>query len=362
MRTAFVLVVLTAALLAGATGEATARALATSESSTPAAATGEPPSRAPATNEPSARAPATNEPSSRAPATDEPPARAPATGEATARAAATGDEGLVPPDGFLGEWKQDGKTEVYPGEALYDHIDGAGELFLEFGFEAVTVQRYRAGDDELLLEIHRMTDQQAALGVYLMKCGREVRDPAFAPRHTIGQFQLTFQKGRYFVIATCPQGRGSRRPALLGFGGFVADRVEGDKPLAILKLLPQDGLIESSLRLIRGPYALQSLITLGEGDVLGLGGKITAIAADYQQRGGTPSTRLVVEYPSHARAAGNFARLRAHLDPQLRIVKEWGSRFEFVDQAGKYGVASFARTRLTIVFGLGNPNVRDSAV
>ncbi len=281
---------------------------------------------------------------------------------APAPAEATGDQNLVPPDKSVGQWVRDGETETFAGEAIYNHIDGAGELFLEFGFAAVTVQRYREGDAELTLEIYRMKDQEAALGVYLMKCGREERDQSFKPRHTIGQFQLMFQQGRYFVIVTCPQGGAERKRDLLGSGRFVADRVAGDKPLAIWDLLPREGLIESSRRLIRGPFALQSLITLGEGDVLRLGGKLTAAAADYEQRGGSPSTRLVVEYPDRLAAREAFERLRSGLDPQLKVTASWTSRFDFVDQAGKYGIASVSKTRLTIVFGLASPFSKDSAV
>ncbi len=289
-----------------------------------------------------------------------PPAQVSAN--APAPAEATDDQRLVPPDKSVGQWVRDGETETFAGEAIYNHIDGAGELFLEFGFDSVTVQRYHEGEAELTLEIYRMKDQEAALGVHLMKCGREERDPSFKPRHTVGQFQLMFQRGRYFVLATCPQGGAERKRTLLEFGRFVADRVEGDKPLAIWDLLPRQGLIESSRRLIRGPFALQSLITLGEGDVLQLGGKLTAVAADYEQRGGSPSTRLVVEYPDRLAAREAFERLRSGLDPELKVTASWTSRFDFIDHAGKYGIASVSKTRLTIVFGLNSPTAKDSAV
>ncbi|HPB73006.1 MAG TPA: hypothetical protein PLX71_08505, partial [Phycicoccus sp.] len=70
-----------------------------------------------------------------------------------------------------------------PGD-LYNYIDGGAELFLEFGFEACTVQQYKRGADEAVMEVYRMDDPVAARGIYLMKCGVEKPDPAFKERHT----------------------------------------------------------------------------------------------------------------------------------------------------------------------------------
>src|SRR5512135_601814 len=104
----------------------------------------------------------------------------------------TGDASLVPADNAVAGWKRSEAVRVFGGADLYGYIDGGAELFLEFGFDRLTLQKFRSGKNELAVEIYRMADPVAATGVYLMKCGKATRDPSFAARHTINRHQLMF--------------------------------------------------------------------------------------------------------------------------------------------------------------------------
>ncbi len=268
-------------------------------------------------------------------------------------ALADGDPGLLPPGGFLGVWDRSETTRFYPGAELYGHIDGGAELFLEFGFDVLTLQRYRHGEDDLVLEIYRMDDPVAALGVYLMKCGRETPDAGFRERHTVGRYQLAFVKGRYYVLVTLVQGKAELREALLEFGRSVAEDISPAPEPAVLGLLPREGLVENSIRLIRGPYALQSVAgSLGAGDLLLLSGRIAAVAGDYREPGETVSTRVVAEYPSAGTASEAFRHAREGLDPLLKVLGAGEDRLVFQDRAGKFGVVSLAGSRLEVRLGL----------
>ena len=266
-----------------------------------------------------------------------------------AAAWASGDPGLLPPVDFLGVWDRHEATRIFPGAELYGHIDGGAELFLEFGFDVLTLQRYRHGEDEFVLEIYRMADPEAALGIYLMKCGRETPDAGFPDRHTVGRYQLAFVKGRYYVLVTLVQGKAELQPVLLEFGRSVAAGISPADAPAVLGLLPREGLVEDSVRLIRGPYALQSVAGgLGEGDLLRLGGRIAAVAGDYGEPGGTVSTRVIAEYPSGEAALAAFRHLREGLDPLLKVLGAGEDRLVFRDRAGRFGVVSLAGSRLDV--------------
>src|SRR5512146_1704116 len=76
---------------------------------------------------------------------------------------------ILPADGFAGGWKKAEAPKRFTQADLYGYIDGGAELFLEYGFEQLTVQKYRNGADEFTVEAYRMTDPAAATGIYLMK-------------------------------------------------------------------------------------------------------------------------------------------------------------------------------------------------
>jgi len=192
-----------------------------------------------------------------------------------------------------------------------------------------------------------MTDPTAATGIYLANCGKETPDPSFRERHTISSFQLRFKRDRYYVIANNLDGDKKYVPQMLEFGKYIASRLPPDAPVEALKMLPQANLVKDSLRLIRGPYALQAIYTLGEGDVLQLGRKVTAVAGSYETPGGR-YTLILVDYPNAAAAGVAFDYLRRNLDSYLKVVDKSEKALVFRDYDGKYGRMSYAGTRLSI--------------
>ncbi len=259
---------------------------------------------------------------------------------AAAEPAAADDLALLPADGAIAGCTRSGAVEKYTGSELYGLIDGGAELFLELGFTRATVQRYAFAGQEVTLELYRMRDPGAALGVYLMKCGRETPDPALAVRHTVGRVQLQLVKADIYVVVTGERAAGSLRGALVGLADTAASRVVAAfaDPLAAL---PRVGLVAGSERLIRGPYALQAIVTLGDGDALQLqAGGVTAVAGEYLDAAGARFSRILADYGTAAAAARAFANVRDHLDPYLTVIDRSETRLVFRDHAGRFGAVT----------------------
>ncbi len=212
-----------------------------------------------------------------------PAAASPLPRQAAARP--SGDASLMPAEAAVAGWKKADAVRVFGGPDLYGYIDGGAELFLEFGFERLTIQKYRSGGNELAVEIYRMSDVAAATGVYLMKCGKATRDPSFAPRHTVNRHQLMFVRERFYVTVSAMSGN-TAAADLVKLGRAVAAALPADRLPAELKSLPVQGVVAGSERLVRGPFGLQAIYTLGDGDVLQLGGRLTGAAADVRDAAG----------------------------------------------------------------------------
>ncbi len=267
---------------------------------------------------------------------------------------------LLPPSGFLQTWDKAAPGRVFAAADLYGFIDGGAELYLEFGFEQLAVQRYRlrakpampaGAQGQVQLEIYRMTDPAAATGIYLANCGKETPDPSFRERHTISPFQLRFKRDRYYVIVNNLDGDKRNVPQMLEFGRYVASKLPPDAAVEALKTLPQANLAKDSLRLIRGPYALQAIYTLGEGDVLQLGRKVTAVAGSYETPGGR-YTLILADYPGAAAAAAAFDHVRRNLDSYLKVVDKSERALVFRDYDGRYGRISCNGARLSVTVRL----------
>jgi hypothetical protein len=262
-------------------------------------------------------------------------------------ARSTGDSALMPLDSAMPGWKKADNLRIFVKADLYGYIDGGAELFLELGFEQLTLQKYRSGPNEFAVEIYRMTDPAAATGTYLMKRGKELRDAAFAARHTLNRHQLMFVRDRYFVTVNNLSGADQMQPALVGFGNAVAAKLPPDRIPRELEALPPRGLVPGSERLVRGPFGLQSLYTLGEGDVLLLSGRTAAVAGDYRD-GAATTTLVLVSYPDAATARKAFANLQRNLDQYLQPVTTTPVKLVFKDYENKFGVVTLGGARLEV--------------
>jgi hypothetical protein len=263
--------------------------------------------------------------------------------------ASRGDEGRLPAD--VPGWRRAEPARVYSGPELYELIDGGAEIFFEHGFERVTVQKYARGAHEIGIDLYAMRDAAAALGIYLARCGDETPAPSLALRHTAGRHELLAVQGAFYVVVEDFSGSGERAADLVAFARALAPRLPAAEPVPVLDLLPREGRVPGSERLIRGPLALESFIQLGEGDVLQLGGRVTAAAAAYQGPGGR-LTRVVVPYPDTAAARQAFARVRDHLDPEIRPLSQTASRLVFRDYSGAYGEVLVDGARIELRLGL----------
>lgn len=256
----------------------------------------------------------------------------------------------------LAGWSPTGPPRLFRGAELYGHINGGSELYLELGFEVLEVQELARGEARLEVELYRMTDPVAALGVYLSRCGQEKPDPRLGDRHTAGRHQLLLLRERFLVVVNNLSGAPDLAPALPEVAQALAGRLPPASALGVLAPLPAADRIVGSERVVRGPVGLSALFTLGDGDVLQLGGRVTAVAASFGEGAPDgPHTLVLVDYPDEAAARQAFAHVTAALDPGLQVLVKDTLRLSFRDYAGRFGVVVLDGCRLTLRCNLVRP-------
>ena len=256
----------------------------------------------------------------------------------------------MPGPGFAPGWDKAGPLRTFTGQDLFNQIDGGAELFLEFGFRSLRLQAYARGRAELTLNAYEMESAAAALGVYLMKKGNETPFPEIAARNSSEDAQLTILKGRYFVQVDNLGDRPAPRAEAAALANAFLAGVAEEPAETPLGLLPAEGRVPGSERLIRGPYALQPYFTFGEGDILSLGGRVFGALAEYRAADGSSFTRLIVPYPDEKAAAAALDYLRTHLDQYIEVTADRPDGLEFVDFQSKKGTIARSGSRLDLRF------------
>ncbi len=257
-----------------------------------------------------------------------------------------------PSDGFSPGWKRSGAPETYGPAALYNVIDGGAELFLEMGFIDLQVQKYLGSGAEIAVEAYRMENEAAALGMYLLKCSRETPLPGIADRHSGDRFQIALLKGNYFIFINNFSGRQDLLPVMTALARQVAAAIPAGAGVRELDILPAANQVPGTALLLRGPYSLQSVYTLGPGDILLLGGRIFAAAAAYREASGPGHTMIVAPYADAALARAAFANLRRNFDPYHQVLGAGADFFVFRDFQNYFGRAEIRENMIVILVKL----------
>jgi hypothetical protein len=258
---------------------------------------------------------------------------------------------VFPTDGLPEGWNIKGQARVFTRNGLYGHINGGSELFLEFGFHVLHVQKYqdKTESDEITIEAYKMTSPEAALGIYLMKCGDESPVPGIdkQARNTGDRLQLMLLKGIYFVTVNNFSGKSSLMPVMVQLSNLFLEKIPVVKPADLISLLPKENRVSGTEMLFRGPYSLEAIYTLGDGDILLLENKIFGVTAQYFYKRNHATVnkqetfnRLMVRYPEKISSQKAYSHLKTHLDSYIQVLNESENHLTFKDFRGKFGVIS----------------------
>lgn len=258
----------------------------------------------------------------------------------------------LPQDNFVDGWIKSGKERHFSKETLFNYINGGAELFLEFGFKNLSGQSYKKGDAEINLEIYQMENTDAALGIYLKKCGKETPDKEINARNSFDRYQLTIVKGCRFIQINNFSGREENKSPMLSLAAVILAQITDGKFSNLLNILPRENLVSGSELILRGPYALQPVYTFGKGDILQLKGKVFAVAGDYKDADGNIFTRLIIPYENRESAKKAWKNLLANLDSYLKIIDQQKNKFSFIDYKKKYVIAEIRSNVMEIKINL----------
>jgi hypothetical protein len=214
--------------------------------------------------------------------------------------------------------KKDGEARIYEGKKLFDYMDGGAELYYEYGFEQACVQRYKAKQGEVTVEIYQMDTSAHAYGVYTFDTQGE--HPPIGQDATYARGLLAFWKGRYAVRAFSENEK--FKDILLALGQAITKKIpqEGERP-AILAFLPPQWVVDDSLLFFRGQIALNNGYFLSHQDVLFLSKGAEGITFLYKPEA-QPLRVIMVRYAGRQQATEAFKSLRASEVIKKGSVKE----------------------------------------
>lgn len=226
-------------------------------------------------------------------------------------------------------WKQAREDQVFIRDNIFDYMDGAGEIYLAFNFQALYVREFAKPDaPSIVVEIYQMSSAGDAFGVFTQDTdGEEVgvgQDAIYAGG------LLRFWKDNIFIRILADKETTEAKSAVMELGGVIEKAIlhEGKKP-GMLTCLPEEGLRPGSLRYFHTLISLNSHYFLARENILNLSPDTEAVLARYE-KDNERSRLLFIKYPSREKAQAawvQFAESYLKIGP-LPEDKFWSRRFE----------------------------------
>lgn len=256
---------------------------------------------------------------------------------------------LLPDLESLKGWKAKSNPRTFEGEDLFVYINGGADIYNEYGFKGVLVQEYENGGIHFVtLEIFEMIDPGAAYGVYTFKIGAEGRKVPWGQEGLFEDYYLNFWQGKYVVTLTALDDAPETLQGLEEIAEAVDARIHEAAPKPRLACaLPQEGLVENSVKYVRGSLGLFNAHPLFSDCVFGF---TEAAKGDYREgysllavlcRDAAGSGRMLEELKRRFSEDTDYNGYRAR-DDGFRV-KASGDQAIFVESSGSF-----------IILGMGN--------
>jgi len=230
-----------------------------------------------------------------------------------------------------GAWARTGETKMVDPAAIFDYMDGAGELYLAYRFDHLEVVEYRAGEgDDILVELYRMRGADDAFGLLSGDWGGEPvilggKPPDGRPRALYGAGLLRLAAGGTYARVMATRETPAAREAVLALGrAIAAGHDAAPAPRLVAALPPTVGaghtLRRDSACFLRSHLVLNAAYFLSRQNVLDLGREVDAVTARYDRPAAASDASRVrvvlVAYPDADRARRAFEGFRAAYLPE----------------------------------------------
>ena len=169
------------------------------------------------------------------------------------------------PQAFLtiAGWSPQDEPSTYDATGLWELINGAADIFLSYGFETVTVQKFSAGEVTASIAVYDMGRPLNAFGIYRTEAPADETAVSVGTEAVVSPpYQCLLLKDRYYVKVEAYEGDIDQATgeALVA---AIADALPGNAGLPPeFMALPIDGMVAGSSQYTR--EALYGLAELNE--------------------------------------------------------------------------------------------------
>ena len=179
----------------------------------------------------------------------------------------------IPENGEIELWERSGESLLFDSSNLFDLIDGAAEVYLEYGFENVINQEYIKNDTlSIVVNIYKMKNPESAYGIFSFSRRPEFNSIRIGTSGCETEFNISFCKGAFYVVVESFLQNNEVKDERRKFAENIENKIKekGEIP-DIFKTLPEEYGIANSEKYINGIISLNNIFFISDENIFDIG-------------------------------------------------------------------------------------------
>lgn len=158
--------------------------------------------------------------------------------------------------------KTEVETKHFNGKSLWGYINGGADLYLEYGFDNLTLHTFNFNGEQIKIELYKMSCKEAAFGIFSVshnKCNDSTLPTQF---YCINNYHIQIAKGKYYISIINETGKKEALDYCMEIAKEIIGQIPGAEleiPEHFKKIYLQTG--NSNLKLFSGELGLQNINT-----------------------------------------------------------------------------------------------------
>jgi hypothetical protein len=179
----------------------------------------------------------------------------------------------IPKNGEIKYWNRSGLPLLFDSKNLFDLIDGAADVYLEYGFNEAINQEYVKDDTlSIVITIFKMKNSISAFGIFSFTRRSDSDVLNIGGNGYETEYNVSFYKGSFYVVVESFFQDENIKNVRREFAKNIAQKIKENSELpSIFKSIPNVNGVSYSEKYINGIIALNNLFFVSDENVFDIG-------------------------------------------------------------------------------------------
>ena len=229
---------------------------------------------------------------------------------------------LFPPANVIEPWQYREDPKTYNDQTLYEYIDGAADLYIEFGFQLLITRELYWQDHSIMIEMYRMSDSTSSWGIFSSfknPQSENLEDFKFAYSTP---YSLSFVAGNYYVAIQSGESSEEIQSMMRKVGKSINSKMVTEAPPIdiLFKCFPKTNMVPGSFGIAYGSLALNKVHFFSSENILKVSKDAPALFASYQDNK-KPIRVMIISQKSTRTTKKIFENLKKVYGPNITETK-----------------------------------------